>query len=82
MPLECAHIRSTARCVLPVLVGPNTAVTVPAPGPMSRLVMGSNIGLPGGGCNGLDESAGGKPLNHTGVSAKRPVAPRVARDQG
>ena len=31
MPLECASIRSIARCVLPVLVGPSTAVT-PAPG--------------------------------------------------
>jgi hypothetical protein len=28
MPDECAHIRSTARCVLPVLVGPNMAVRV------------------------------------------------------
>jgi ATP-dependent RNA helicase SUPV3L1/SUV3 len=27
IPLECAHIRSIARCVLPVLVGPRTAVT-------------------------------------------------------
>src|SRR6185437_5044251 len=30
MPLEWASIRSMARCVLPVLVGPSTAVT-PAP---------------------------------------------------
>src|ERR1044071_10342925 len=30
MPLECASMRSIARCVLPVLVGPSTAVT-PAP---------------------------------------------------
>ena len=30
MPEECASIRSMARCVLPVLVGPSTAVT-PAP---------------------------------------------------
>src|SRR5215213_10828291 len=30
MPLEWASIRSIARCVLPVLVGPSTAVT-PAP---------------------------------------------------
>ena len=27
MPEECATIRSIARCVLPVLVGPSTAVT-------------------------------------------------------
>jgi hypothetical protein len=33
-PLECASIRSIARCVLPVLVGPSTAVT-PAPGARS-----------------------------------------------
>ncbi len=31
MPDECASIRSMARWVLPVLVGPSTAVT-PAPG--------------------------------------------------
>src|SRR5436305_8092220 len=31
MPVECASIRSIARWVLPVLVGPSTAVT-PAPG--------------------------------------------------
>jgi hypothetical protein len=30
MPLECASMRSMARWVLPVLVGPSTAVT-PAP---------------------------------------------------
>src|ERR1044072_10004569 len=30
MPLECASIRSVARCGLPVLAGPSTAVT-PAP---------------------------------------------------
>src|SRR5881394_3178229 len=30
MPEECASMRSMARCVLPVLVGPRTAVT-PAP---------------------------------------------------
>src|SRR5947209_8485970 len=30
MPVECASMRSIARCVLPVLVGPSTAVT-PAP---------------------------------------------------
>src|SRR5262245_42644547 len=30
MPDECASMRSIARCVLPVLVGPSTAVT-PAP---------------------------------------------------
>src|SRR5690242_14505981 len=34
IPLECASIRSIARCVLPVLVGPSTAVT-PAPGARS-----------------------------------------------
>src|SRR3954471_1283134 len=33
-PEECATIRSIARCVLPVLVGPSTAVT-PAPGARS-----------------------------------------------
>ena len=33
-PEECASIRSMARCVLPVLVGPSTAVT-PAPGARS-----------------------------------------------
>ncbi len=27
MPLECPHIRSIARCVFPVLVGPRTATT-------------------------------------------------------
>jgi len=32
MPLECAHIRSIARCVLPVLVGPSTARICPVPG--------------------------------------------------
>src|SRR5689334_6886454 len=35
MPEECASMRSIARCVLPVLVGPNTAVT-PEPGARSR----------------------------------------------
>src|SRR5664279_3568161 len=35
-PEECATIRSMARCVLPVLVGPSTAVT-PAPGARSWL---------------------------------------------
>src|ERR1700738_4502299 len=34
MPEECATIRSIARWVLPVLVGPSTAVT-PAPGARS-----------------------------------------------
>src|SRR5690348_11567246 len=34
IPDECASIRSMARCVLPVLVGPSTAVT-PAPGARS-----------------------------------------------
>src|ERR1700759_2791548 len=34
IPDECASIRSIARCVLPVLVGPSTAVT-PAPGTRS-----------------------------------------------
>src|SRR6476646_2158012 len=34
IPEECASIRSIARCVLPVLVGPSTAVT-PAPGARS-----------------------------------------------
>src|SRR6185437_14478633 len=34
IPDECANIRSIARCVLPVLVGPSTAVT-PAPGARS-----------------------------------------------
>src|ERR1700761_639312 len=34
IPEECAHIRSMARWVLPVLVGPSTAVT-PAPGARS-----------------------------------------------
>src|SRR6185295_18414962 len=33
-PDECPSIRSMARCVLPVLVGPSTAVT-PAPGARS-----------------------------------------------
>src|SRR5712671_6859651 len=33
-PDECASMRSMARCVLPVLVGPSTAVT-PAPGARS-----------------------------------------------
>ena len=28
MPLSWPHMRSIARCVLPVLVGPNTAVSV------------------------------------------------------
>src|SRR5450631_1144243 len=35
MPLECASMRSIARWVLPVLVGPSTAVT-PAPGARSE----------------------------------------------
>src|SRR5215475_4986714 len=35
MPEECASRRSMARCVLPVLVGPSTAVT-PAPGARSE----------------------------------------------
>ena len=35
MPEECASIRSMARWVLPVLVGPSTAVT-PAPGARSE----------------------------------------------
>src|SRR5690242_321734 len=39
MPEECASIRSMARCVLPVLVGPRTAVT---PAPRAR--------VPRGGC--------------------------------
>src|SRR5215472_9342371 len=34
MPEECASMRSIARCVLPVLVGPSTAVT-PEPGARS-----------------------------------------------
>ncbi len=33
MPDECASMRSMARCVLPVLVGPSTAVT---PEPRAR----------------------------------------------
>src|SRR6266568_5093877 len=42
IPDECASIRSIARCVLPVLVGPNTAVT-PAPrARSSRSALGEN----------------------------------------
>jgi hypothetical protein len=52
LPEECASMRSMARCVLPVLVGPSTAVT-PAPrAPVPRLVeeekeMGINGRKPG-----------------------------------
>src|ERR1700738_329244 len=51
MPLECASIRSMARWVLPVLVGPSTAVT-PAPrARASRSVAGEEgIGIGGPGC--------------------------------
>ncbi|GAA3257770.1 hypothetical protein GCM10020258_18270 [Sphingomonas yabuuchiae] len=43
MPLLCAHIRSIARCVLPVLVGPRTAVTAPD----TRLVIHPTSGFAG-----------------------------------
>src|SRR5215469_3651978 len=46
MPEECASIRSMARCVLPVLVGPNTAVTPEPRARSSRSALGENeIGI-------------------------------------
>src|SRR5262245_53207544 len=48
IPEECASMRSMARCVLPVLVGPSTAVT-PAPrAPVPRLFEGEKeMGIKG-----------------------------------
>jgi len=42
MPEECASIRSIARCVLPVLVGPSTAVTPEPRARSSRSARGEN----------------------------------------
>src|SRR5262249_44044286 len=42
MPEECASIRSMARCVLPVLVGPSTAVTPEPRARSSRSALGEN----------------------------------------
>jgi hypothetical protein len=42
MPEECASIRSIARCVLPVLVGPSTAVTPEPRARSSRSALGEN----------------------------------------
>src|SRR5690348_5826886 len=42
MPEECASIRSIARCVLPVLVGPSTAVTPEPRAESSRSATGEN----------------------------------------
>ncbi len=76
MPLEWAHIRSTARCVLPVLVGPRTAVTLPE----TRLVMTGNIGASQAGRNDLRDRS--VVFRHPGAAAPRSAAARALQAAG